>query len=173
MMCQQTSATVPCSLTQVSVMRLRNLFRQMGAAGKDENFLHLVHYIEKLVSKLLAMAMLIVMAIAIIDLGVLLFREIFTEPLGFFGNTIIELFGLFLNVLIALELLENITAYLEKNVIQVELVIVTSLIAVSRKLIILDLNKTTGVQLIGLAIAIFALSISYWIVRRSNTKPSL
>jgi uncharacterized membrane protein (DUF373 family) len=154
-------------------MELRSLFRQIGAVGRDDNFLHFVRYIEKLASKLLAVAMLIVMTVAIIDLGILLFQELFTEPLGFFSTTLIELFGLFLNILIALELLENITAYLEKNVIQVELVIVTSLIAVARKLIILDLNKTTGIQLIGLAIAIFALSVSYWIVRRSNSKPSL
>ncbi len=154
-------------------MRQRNLFNQLKAAGNDENFLNLVHFVEKIVSKFLAIAMLIVIAIAIFDLGILLFQELFTEPIGFFNTTLIELFGLFLNVLIALELLENITAYLEKNVIQVELVIVTSLIAVARKLIILDLGKTSGIQLIGLAIAIFALSVSYWIVRYSNTKPSL
>ena len=107
-------------------MRQRNLFNQLRAAGTDENFLNLVHSVEKLVSKFLAIAMLIVIAIAIFDLGILLFKELFTEPIGFFNTTLIELFGLFLNVLIALELLENITAYLEKNVIQVELVIVTS-----------------------------------------------
>lgn len=154
-------------------MRLKNLLRQIRSTGKDENFLHLVHDIEKVVSKLLAIGMLIVILIALIDLGILLVREVFAEPVGFFNITLIELFGLFLNILIALELLANITAYLEKNVIQVELVIVTSLIAVARKLIILDLNKTTGIQLIGLAIAIFALSVTYWIVRRSNAKTSL
>ncbi len=153
-------------------MKPRNLLSRIRAVGNNENFLHLVHDIEKLVSKLLAMAMLIVIIVAIIDLGLLLFKELFTQPIGFFDTTLIELFGLFLNILIALELLENITAYLEKNVIQVELVIVTSLIAVARKLIILDLSKTSGSQLIGLASAIFALSISYWIVRRSNSKPS-
>jgi Phosphate-starvation-inducible E. len=59
-------------------------------------------------------------------------------------DTLFVIFGLFLNVLIALEILENITAYLKKHVIQVELVIVTSLIAVSRKIIILDLEKKTA-----------------------------
>jgi uncharacterized membrane protein (DUF373 family) len=54
--------------------------------------------------------------------------------------------------------------------VQVELVIVTSLIAVSRKIIILDLEKTGGIEVIGLGIAIFALSISYWIIRYSNSK---
>ena len=173
MMSHQIRATVICDLTQVYVMRQRNLFNQLRAAGNDENFLNLVHFVEKIVSKFLAIAMLMVIAVAIFDLGVLLFKELFSEPIGFFNTTLIELFGLFLNILIALELLENITAYLEKNVIQVELVIVTSLIAVARKLIILDLDKTNGIQLIGLAIAIFALSVSYWIVRYSNTKPSI
>jgi len=60
---------------------------------------------------------------------------------------------LFLNVLIALEILENITAYLRKHIIQVELVIVTSIIAVARKIIILDFEKTPGTDLIGLALA--------------------
>jgi uncharacterized membrane protein (DUF373 family) len=59
-----------------------------------------------------------------------------------------------LTVLIALEILENITAYLRKHIIQVELVIVTSIIAIARKIIILDFEKTSGIDLIGLAIAI-------------------
>ena len=153
-------------------MRLKNFFRQIRATGEDENFLSLVHNLERLVSKVLSVAMLLVIIIATLDLGILLFNELFSEPFGFFTTTLVELFGLFLNILIALELLENITAYLEKNVVQVKLVIVTSLIAVARKLIILDLEKTSGIQLVGLAIAIFALSISYWIVRTSNNKQS-
>ena len=91
------------------------------------------------------------------------------SPSGFFKSTLSEIFGLFLSVLIALEILENITAYLRKHVVQVELVIVTSLTAVARKIIILDLEKITGVSLIGLAVAILALSISYWIVRNIHS----
>lgn len=75
-----------------------------------------------------------------------------------------------MNILIALEILENITAYLRKHVFQVELVIVTSLIAVARKIIILDLDKVSGIDIIGLGIAILALSISYLIIRLSNSK---
>lgn len=153
-------------------MPIKNLLRQIIAVGKDENFLNLVHILEGVISKVLSIAMLIVIIVSVADLAILLSKELFTEPVGFFDTTLIELFGLFLNILIALEILENISAYLKKHIIQVELVIVTSLIAVARKLIILDLTKTSGVQLIGLAIAIFALSVSYWIVRNSNTKQS-
>jgi uncharacterized membrane protein (DUF373 family) len=49
-------------------------------------------------------------------------------------------------------------------------VIVTSLIAVGRKIIIFDLDKKGGQDLIGLAIAILALSISYLIVRLHHSK---
>ena len=138
--------------------------------GRDENFLNLIKKIENLVSKALSVAMVIVIIVAVCDLGIVLAKQLFTPPYGFLGRTLIEIFGLFLNVLIALEILENITAYLRKHVVQVELVIVTSIIAVARKIIILDFEKTSGIDLIGLAIAIFSLAISYWIIRRTNTK---
>ncbi len=150
-------------------MWLRKALNQFKLPAKDENFLRLIGNIENLVSKILSLIMVIVILFAVLDLGAFLFKEIFSEPVGFFSTTLIQIFGLFLNILIALEILENITAYLQKHVIQVELVIVTSLIAVARKLIILDLEKTTGIELVGLAIAIFALSISYLIIRNTST----
>lgn len=146
----------------------RRIAAQIAAMGKDENFLLLIKKIENLVSKALSMAMVIVILVAVCDLGLVLAKQLFAPPYGFLGRTIIDIFGLFLNVLIALEILENITAYLRKHVVQVELVIVTSIIAVARKIIILDFDKTSGIDLIGLAIAIFSLAISYWIIRRMN-----
>lgn len=146
------------------------LFRQFKEATKDDNFMHHIESIEVVVSKALSVAMVLVILVAIFDLGALLIKELFTTAYGEINKTLFKIFGLFLNILIALEILENITAYLRKHVVQVELVIVTSLIAVSRKIIILDLEKTDGVEVIGLGIAIFALSISYWIIRYSNSK---
>ncbi|MDP8964321.1 MAG: phosphate-starvation-inducible PsiE family protein [Cyanobacteriota bacterium] len=152
-------------------MSQRNKFvKQTASSWKDENFLGFIKQIENLVSKALAIAMVLVILVAIFDLGIFLSQELFASPMGFYNKTLIQVFGLFLNILIALELLENITAYLQKHVVQVELVIVTSLIAVARKIIIFDFSKSSGTDLIGLAIAIFALAISYWIVRYMNTK---
>jgi uncharacterized membrane protein (DUF373 family) len=42
---------------------------------------------------------------------------------------------------------------------------------VARKLLIFDFSKATDVNLVGLAIAIFSLSISYWLIHRLNAKP--
>ena len=155
---------------------MRKLFKKIRESGRDENFLSMVENIEVLASKALSLAMILVILIAIIDLFfyLLFFLEnhLFISSIGKFNKTLFTTFGLFLNILIALEILENITAYLRKHVVQVELVIVTSLIAVARKIILLNLKTTTGTHVIGLGVSILALSISYWIVRKSNNKKS-
>jgi uncharacterized membrane protein (DUF373 family) len=148
---------------------LKKLFRQISKSGSDENFLNFTENVEVMISKILSLAMILVIIVSVCDLMIFLATELFSDHETFLlKDTLFVIFGLFLNVLIALEILENITAYLKKHVIQVELVIVTSLIAVSRKIIILDLEKKTAADLIGLAAAIFALSISYLIVRLAN-----
>jgi uncharacterized membrane protein (DUF373 family) len=149
--------------------RAKQLANQLANQLKNETFLERLHQFEGSISKLLSLGMVIVILAIVFDLAVVLIEAIFTTAPGMFlGQTVIDVFGLFLTVLIALEILENITAYIRKHVVQVELVIATALTAVGRKFIILDLTKVTGTTLIGLAIAIFALAISYWIVRTSH-----
>lgn len=132
----------------------------------DESFSKTLRSFEGLISKLLSIAMIFVILLAVYDLLLYLVTDVFTtEPYGRFGTALFTIFGLFLNVLIALEILENITAYLKHHAIQVELVIATSLVAVSRKIIILDLQKTAGLDLIALAVTVLSLAISYWLVR--------
>lgn len=150
-----------------TMARQRNsLWSRLTYNLQDDVFLKRLGQIEGIVSKVLSIAMVIVILVTVVDLALVLYRSLFSsDTVGFFKTTLTEIFGLFLSVLIALEILENITAYIRKHVVQVELVIATALTAVGRKLIILDLEKVPGVSLIGLAIALFALSISYLIVR--------
>jgi uncharacterized membrane protein (DUF373 family) len=148
-----------------------NLSKRIENVTKVENFLNFLDRVESLVAKLLALAMVVVLIFAVFDLGVFLFFALFVPPdVRSEKSFLLEIFGLFLDILIALELMENITAYLRKHVVQVELVFITALIAAARKIIILDLTKVSGQQLLGLGVAILALSISYWIVRRMNIK---
>ncbi|MBW4559945.1 MAG: phosphate-starvation-inducible PsiE family protein [Mojavia pulchra JT2-VF2] len=149
---------------------MRRLVKGIKELAKDDNFMHSIEKIEVLVSKVLSLLMVLVILAAIGDLVIFLMKELFTTPYGRFNTTLFKIFGLFLNILIALEILENITAYLRKHVVQVELVIVTSLIAVSRKIIILDLEKVTGIDIIGLGVAVLGLSISYLLIRFSNSR---
>jgi uncharacterized membrane protein (DUF373 family) len=151
------------------------IFRRFKAVlTEDEKFLEGIGKVESIVSKLLSIGMILVTFIAIAQLSYALIEKLLLtieRPSNdSFTTTLFELFGLFLNVLIALEILENITAYLRKHVIQLELVIVTSLTAVSRKIIILDLEKKSSNDLIALAVAVFSLSIGYAIVHQTNRK---
>lgn len=147
--------------------RLSSKPQQTSASA---TFLYWLGKIESLVSVTLSLVMLVVIFVTLADLVIFLFNDLIHSTLGSFTTNLFRVFGLVLNVLIALELLENITAYLKKHVIQVELVIVTSLIAVSRKFIILDLEKTSGLDLMALGVAIFALSISYFMIHWVNNQ---
>ena len=150
--------------------RLSKLFKILFT--KDGNFLKFLEKIEVFLAKFLSILMIAVIFFAVSDLCIFLVTilapKVLTQHSVFSKGTLFEAFGLFLNVLIALEILENITVYLKQQVVQYELVIVTSLIAVARKIIIFDLEKKQAIDLIALAIAVFTLSVSYLIVRVNN-----
>lgn len=141
------------------------------ASYHDREFLKIADGIEGIISRALSLATIAVILVATVDLILLLSTQLFRAPVGFFNGSLQEIFGSLLSILIALEILENITAYLRKHVVQVELVVATSLTAVARKIIILDLSKVDGLELIGLGLAIIALSASYWLIREANQKP--
>jgi len=136
----------------------------------DSRFLYGIDWIQGFVAKVLSLVMVIIIIISLGDLIGIVLGQFLLEPILVGHQTLFYLFGLFLDILIALEILENITAYLRKHIVQMELVIVTSLVAVARKIIIFDIKKAGGFDLIGLAIAILALSISYLIIKTTNRK---
>ncbi|MGL5035014.1 MAG: phosphate-starvation-inducible PsiE family protein, partial [Microcystaceae cyanobacterium] len=140
---------------------LQTQLNRLSSAFEDDNFLLHLHKIEKFIAKILALSLVVIIFVSLFDLIKILLLELTSEPFGFFAKTLIELFGLILNVLIAMELLENITGYLKKNVIQVELVIITSIIAVARKVIIFDFNKYNDLALFALGFVTLCLAVSY------------
>lgn len=73
-------------------------------------------------------------------------------------------FGAFMAVLIAIEIFINITVYLREDVIHVRIVMATALMAIARKVIILDLEQIEPEYLWGIASVVFAISIGYWLV---------
>jgi uncharacterized membrane protein (DUF373 family) len=76
-------------------------------------------------------------------------------------------FGMIFTVIIALEFKRSLLVLAERrdNVVQVRSVILIALLAVVRKLLILDVTATDALQLIALAAAILALGGVYWLVR--------
>ncbi len=147
-----------------------NLIKKILSFFDDSVFIYSINKIQKFTAKVLSLVMIFVVVVSVWDLIIVTIEEFMTEPVLVGHQTLFKLFGLFLDVLIALEILENITAYLQSNMVQMELVLVTSLIAMARKIIIFDFNKAGGFELIGVATAILALSLSYFIIRHSHRR---
>ena len=89
------------------------------------------------------------------------------QPLRFFVlefGDIFTVFASFLAVLIAIEIFANITLYLRDDVIHIRLVIATALMAIARKVIVLDFTTLTADYVYGIAAVILALGITYYLV---------
>ncbi len=77
---------------------------------------------------------------------------------------LLEIFGMFLLVLIGVELLETVKMYFTQKTVHVEVVLTVALIAIARKVIILDIKKVPSLTLIGIAAIIVALSAGYYLL---------
>ena len=148
------------------------LSRSLKANGLgDQAFLSQVHRFERLLAKLLAAAMIVVLVVATGELVITLINQLLGGSSHWLGNDMTRFLDQILALLIALEVLQNLTAYLRDNVVQIELVLVTALTAVSRKLIVMPpgVHKDPG-DLFGLGFAAVALAAAYWLVRQSHVK---
>jgi uncharacterized membrane protein (DUF373 family) len=81
-------------------------------------------------------------------------------------------FGMIFTVIIALEFKRSLLVAAErrKSIVQVRTVILLAMIAIVRKLIILDIAHTDALQLFALAAAILALGGVYWLVREQDRR---
>lgn len=116
---------------------------------------------------LLAMMMFAVLA-STVELAFVLVGELLKPPLMRLNvEEMLQVFGFFLMVLIGLELLETIKAYLKEDRVHAEVVFLVAIVAVSRKVIILEYEKATIELLLGMSALIVALGVGYFLVRRA------
>jgi uncharacterized membrane protein (DUF373 family) len=129
--------------------------------------LDLLDRFEKGVIYFLISLMVLTVALAAIELAVLLVRDIASHPRYLLGiDELLDVFGMFLLVLLGLELLETIKAYLVEHAIHVEVVMVVALIAIARKVIILDVRKMESLTLFAIGLIILTLSVGYYLISR-------
>ena len=81
---------------------------------------------------------------------------------------LIQVFGFFLLVVIGIELLDTLKAYLRENVIHVEIVILAAVIAIARKVIILEPEYSDGALMAGMGVIIIGLGIAYYLIKKGN-----
>ena len=124
------------------------------------------HY---LVIVLLAMMALVVF-LSTVELGVIIVERMLTGKPHLFLldiSDLLEIFGFFMMILIGLELIETIKIYLVDESIHVEIICLVAIVAVTRKVIILDLYKLPPVSLLGIAAIILALTIGYYFLKKA------
>jgi len=115
----------------------------------------------------------LVLVLSTLHLGVLVGQEIWAPPRFLIRvQGLLEIFGYFLLVLIGVELIETLKAYLKKDVIHIRVVLEVALIAMARKVIIEEPNTVPGLTLFGIAALILALGIAFHFERQAPKQAS-
>lgn len=142
----------------------------MEQTPNDEKLLQVLGRLIKWSVRVLAILMVFVIMMGVVDVGWTLYEKLMTPPHYILTiSDMLATFGAFMAVLIAIEIFINITIYLRDNVIHVKIVIATALMAIARKVIILDLDTTPAEYLWGIALIVVAVSIAYFVVQRYGT----
>ena len=125
---------------------------------------------EKAMIQALMVMMAIVLGLAIIDLAWLIIKDIIHPPVILLSvDELLDIFGLFMLVLIGIELLETIIkTYITNGQPHYEVVLSVAIIAIARKVIILDLKEVSSLSLIGIASIIIALTAGFFLMKKSQ-----
>ena len=125
--------------------------------------------IEKYISYALLGLMVVIVAFSTFEVGYEIFTNIL-EPPGFFLGVadLFELFGLFLMVLIGLELMTAIRMFLKDHTIHAELMLLVAITAITRKVVILDAKAIDPLTVFAIGFLLFALCGGYYLFRRTR-----
>lgn len=126
---------------------------------------------ERVIVGSLILMMIIVILLSTIELGRILIADIITRPKYLLDITeLLDIFGFFMLILIGVELLETIRAYLNEHVVHVEIVLEVALIAVARKVIIIDVKEYSPNTLFAIAAIVFSLAGAYYLQKRVSKR---
>ena len=128
--------------------------------------------VQKFTVLALAAMLSVVVILSTLHLGVLIAQEVWAPPRFLIRvQGLLEIFGYFLLVLIGVELIETLKAYLKKDVIHIRVVLEVALIAMARKVIVEEPNTVPGMTLFGIAALILALGIAFHVERQARREP--
>jgi uncharacterized membrane protein (DUF373 family) len=124
----------------------------------------------------LSALLIVVVVLATVHMAVLIGESIWNSPHFLIPiHGLLEIFGFFLLVLIGVELLETLRAYLRKDVIHLHVVLEVALIAVARKVIVAEPDVVPSSSLFAIAALILALAAASYLERhprRAKARPS-
>ena len=158
------------------INNLLNHFRNEGkkkniheelSLDQEDKFIFFLHSMIRFAVKVLALLMMLTVLWCVLDVVVVIYKEILSLPITSLGKSeILHVFGSFMIVLIAVEIFINITLYIRNDVIPVKMVVATALMAVARKIIVFDFHDVSAMHVIGTGVLVIALGGSYWLLER-------
>ncbi|MGB7550059.1 MAG: phosphate-starvation-inducible PsiE family protein [Chromatiaceae bacterium] len=126
-----------------------------------------LHFLIRAGIRVLAVLMALVIIWGVADVIWILYQRLSEPPVLLLDiSDLFETFGAFLAVLIAIEIFINIRLYLGADVLPVQLVIATALMAISRKIIVLDFEKVSPDYILASAATVLALGLTYWLISK-------
>jgi uncharacterized membrane protein (DUF373 family) len=130
----------------------------------------LVRKLERAIMLCLVVMMSVVLVLATLELGWIIIKDVITPPVLILEiDELLDIFGIFMLALIGIELLETIIkTYAKEQIDRVEIVLAVAIIAISRKVIILDVKELGSLTLLGIAAIIIALSVGFFLLKRSH-----
>lgn len=133
---------------------------------------HTAHRFDQMISFALLLMMGMVVLSSTFDMAVVLMRDILSPPVFLLSaDELLEVFSVFLNVLIALELIETVRLHFTEGTVRADNVILIAMTAMLRKLILLDPKQTSGMMVLGVAAIVLGLGISFYLVKRADKRP--
>ena len=135
----------------------------------EDALIRFLHRIIRLAVRVLAILMTFVILWGIGDVMYVLYQRLNSPPLFLLDlNDIFQTFGAVMVVLIAIEIFVNVRLYLGTEVLPIQLVIATALMAIARKVIVLDLDKVSSNYVAAIAAVVLALGITYWLISKKS-----
>jgi uncharacterized membrane protein (DUF373 family) len=137
--------------------------------------IEIVNKFEKGVYAFLMALLMLVLLRSLFDLVMLLYSALFLNtPALLKQKELIAVLGAFLLVLIGVELLDTIKAYFIENAIHVEIVVLLAIIAIARKVILMDPTGKSGFEfgfeLMGIGVIVVGLSAGYYMIKQAGIK---
>ncbi|MGD0959338.1 MAG: phosphate-starvation-inducible PsiE family protein [Methylomonas sp.] len=144
---------------------LADIYEEKLPPPSEDVVVKVLHKIIHYAVKFLAVLMTGVILWSVIDVVSVIYQHAVARPFLLLGITdLLAIFGAFLTVLIAIEIFVNITLYIKHDVLPLKMVIATALMAISRKVIMLDLKETEPLYILAISAVIAALGLTYWLI---------
>ncbi len=135
--------------------------------------IEIINKFEKFIYAVLMIMLMVVLITSLFELVSIMYDALWVNTPGLLkSHELIAVLGAFLLVLIGVELLDTIKAYFIENTIHVEIVILLAIIAMARKVILLDPTAADpyafGFELMGIGVIVVGLGAGYYLIKKAG-----